>query len=110
MGKCERIKNTIFPTSYSSALHVAIYLFSIFLAISEPFKLDFILEIVILVLISSVFFSLEKAAYRLQDPFENKPTDTAMSSISRTIDINIRQLLDEEELPEPIAPEKFYTL
>jgi len=75
MGKCERIKNTIFPTSYSSALHVAIYLFSIFLAISEPFKLDFILEIVILVLISS-----------------------------------IRQLLDEEELPEPILPEKFYIL
>ena len=57
-----------------------------------------------------MFFSLEKAAFRLQDPFENKPTDTAMSSISRTIDINIRQLLDEEELPEPIKPGKFYIL
>ena len=110
MGKCERIKNTVFPTNYSFTLHIAIYLFVIFLATSEPFKLNIILEVVILVLISSVFFSLEKAAYRLQDPFENKPTDTAMSSISRTIDINIRQLLDEEELPEPIAPEKFYTL
>ena len=110
MGKCERIKNTVFPTNYSYTLHMAIYLFVVFLAISEPFKLDFILEVVILVLISSVFFSLEKAAYRLQDPFENKPTDTAMSSISRTIDINIRQLLDEEELPEPILPEKFYIL
>ena len=110
MGKCERIKNTVFPTNYSLTLHIAIYLFVIFLATSEPFKLNIMLEVIIIVLISSVFFSLEKAAFRLQDPFENKPTDTAMSSISRTIDINIRQLLDEDELPEPIRPEKFYIL
>ena len=110
MGKCERIKNTVFPTNYSSTLYIAIYLFVIFLAISEPFKLNVVLEVIILVLVSAVFFSLENAAYRLQDPFENKPTDTAMSSISRTIDINIRQLLDEKELPEPIEAENFYIL
>ncbi|WP_317207862.1 bestrophin family ion channel [Joostella atrarenae] len=110
MGKCERIKNTVFPTNYSFALYIAIYLFVIFLATSEPFRLDFILELIILVLISGLFFSLEKAAYRLQDPFENKATDTPMSTISRTIDINIRQLLDEKELPEPIADKEFYKL
>jgi len=46
----------------------------------------------------------------LQDPFMNQPTDTAMTTISRTIEINIKQLLGEKEIPEPIKPEKFYAL
>lgn len=110
MGKCERIKNTVFPSNYTLLLHGAIYLFVVFLGVSEPFHLNFFLEVVILLVVSAVFFSLEKAAYRLQAPFENRPTDTAMTSISRTIDINIRQLLDEQDLPAPIAPTGFYSM
>lgn len=45
----------------------------------------------------------------MQDPFENKPTDTAMTSIARTIEINIKQLL-EEEIPEPLTTKKYYIL
>jgi len=110
MGKCERIKNTVFPTSYRKGLHLAIYLFVIFLSLTEPLKLSIFIEIPVLVILSMVFLFLEKAAFRLQDPFENLPTDTPVTSISRTIDINIRQLLGETELPEPIEPEDFYIM
>jgi putative membrane protein len=109
MGKCERIKNTVFPTNYRQGLFVAIYLFVIFLSMSA-LRLNIVLEVLILIIVSMVFFFLEKAAYRLQDPFENYPTDTPITSISRTIDINIRQLLGEKELPKPIEPNGFYIL
>ncbi len=70
MGKCERIKNTIFPTNYRKGLHAAIYLFVIFLILLVPLQLSIVLEVAIVLLIAMVFF-LEKAAYLLQDPFEN---------------------------------------
>ncbi|WP_116107633.1 bestrophin family protein [Lewinella sp. IMCC34191] len=110
MGKCERIKNTVFPTNYRKGLHAAIYLFVIFLILSVPFTLSVVMEVLIVLLIAMVFFFLEKAAYLLQDPFENLPTDTPMSAISRTIDINIRQLLGETELPPKVEPEEFYLM
>ena len=110
MGKCERIKNTVFPTNYRKGLHVAIYLFVIFLILSQPFQLPIVIEVGIVVLISLVFFYLEKAAYLLQDPFEDLPTDTPMTAISRTIDINLRQLLGETELPEPAREEEFFLM
>ncbi len=110
MGKCERIKNTVFPTTYRKGLHLAIYLFVIFLSLTEPLNLNIIIEVLVLLILSMVFLFLEKAAFRLQDPFENLPTDTPVTSIARTIDINIRQLLGETELPKPIEPDDFYIM
>ena len=53
---------------------------------------------------------LEKIAFVIQDPFENEPTDTAMTSISRNIEINIKELLGEKELPEPLKSKGFYIM
>jgi putative membrane protein len=97
MGKCERIKNTVFPPIYRYGLHGSIYLFVIFLSLSVAFKLQhFILEFFILVIVSTVFFFLEKAAFRMQDPFENIPTDTPMTFIAEKIEGDILQLLDQK--------------
>ncbi|CAN5361627.1 hypothetical protein BH23BAC1_BH23BAC1_45120 [soil metagenome] len=46
----------------------------------------------------------------MQDPFRNKPTDTAVTSIARTIEINIKQILKDPKVPQPITPEKFYLM
>ena len=46
----------------------------------------------------------------MQDPFENRPTDTAMTSIARKIEINIKQLLKETQIPAAHQPGKFYLL
>lgn len=55
-------------------------------------------------------FLLEKIAYQIQDPFENQPTDTAVTSIARTIEINLKELIEDETIPEPFKPEKFYIM
>ena len=44
----------------------------------------------------------------MQDPFENRPTDTAMTAIAMTIEINIKQLLKETEVPKPNQQDKFH--
>ena len=69
-----------------------------------------IFEVPLVVIISLPFFMLEKTAISLQDPFENKPNDTAMSTISTAIDRNIRQLLDLPDQPDPLEPESYYAM
>lgn len=47
----------------------------------------------------------------MQDPFENRHSDTNITTIARTIEINIKQLIgDEKNVPEPLKPYKFYSL
>lgn len=108
-GKSERIKSTVFPVTYSLFLHAIIYLFVITLSISLK-DIGAMFEIPLLMLISIAFLLLEKSATHMQDPFENRPTDTAVTAIARTIEINIKQLLKETDIPQPYQPEKFYSL
>jgi ion channel-forming bestrophin family protein len=106
-GKSERIKTTVFPVTYRIFLHSIIYLFVVTLSIALKDVAGHF-EIPLLLLISTAFFLLEKSATHMQDPFENRPTDTAMTAIARTIEINIKQLLKENDIPQPHQPEKFY--
>jgi putative membrane protein len=109
MGKAERINGTVFPSTYRKFLHFIIYLFVITLSIALK-DIDRPFVMLLLFLISISFFLIEKSAYHLQDPFRNRPSDVSVTAIARTIDINIRQLLGEKEVPAPLQPEKFYIL
>lgn len=109
MGMAERIKNTIFPVTYRLFLHFFIYIFVVTLSIALR-DIESYFEIPLLLFISSAFFLLERSATHLQDPFSNKPTDTAMTTIARNIEINIRQLLGEKEVPAAVPPKSFYSL
>ncbi|MFD0794367.1 bestrophin family protein [Mucilaginibacter litoreus] len=117
MGGCERIKNTVFPATYSVYIHLSVLLFILLL----PFGLiEFfgVVEVPLVIAIASSFFLIEKMAIHLQDPFENKPTDTPTTTISRTIERDVMQMLKETfKQDEPVAagagPEKskmFYIL
>ncbi|OLY91156.1 putative membrane protein [Cnuella takakiae] len=100
MGKCERIKNTVFPATYGLYIHFALVIFFILLPFALIDVFGIILYIPAIVAIASVFFLIEKMAIHLQDPFENKPTDTPMTAICGTIERDLKQVIDEE-VPEP---------
>jgi len=94
MGKCERIKNTIFPATYSLYIHFSLLFFFLLL----PFALIDVfgwLTIPVVLAISAAFFLIEKMAIHLQDPFENKPTDTPMTAICATIERDLKQVINE---------------
>lgn len=104
MGKCERIKNTVFPSSYSLLVDLLIYLWILFL----PFGLVDVIGYIMIPTAISLAFSflvIDRIAVYMQDPFENMPSDTPMFTLSRAIEINIKQELKLEHIPEPMQPE-----
>jgi putative membrane protein len=98
MGKCERIKNTVFPATYSLYIHMALMLFIVLLpfGVIEYFG---VFEVPLVVAISACFLLIEKMGIHLQDPFENKPTDTPMTTIAQNIEKNLIQLYQLNEQP-----------
>lgn len=109
MGKCERIKNTVFPRSYSLLVHLLIYVFATLL----PFGLDdkyIEVEIFLTAIIPLIFISIERTAIVMQDPFENTPMDTPMTSLSNTIEINLKQMIGDSNLPVSENPNTYYVM
>ncbi|MGV3600080.1 MAG: bestrophin family protein [Dyadobacter fermentans] len=103
MGKCERIKNTIFPTQYSFFVHLVIFIFTLVLPMGLVESIGRI-AIPITFTISFLFFYMEWIAYIMQNPFENGPNDIPMTSLSRNIEINLLQLIGADKIPEKILP------
>lgn len=109
MGKAERIKNTAFPKTYRLTLHLFIYIFLITLSLSIT-HLHSIVEVPLLMFIALPFLLLEKIALSIQDPFENRPSDTAMTTIANTIETNIKDLLGETPIAKSLKEDSFYIL
>jgi putative membrane protein len=55
-------------------------------------------------LVGFIFLALDKIGRDLEDPFDNTMHDIPLTSITRTIEINLRQMLGETQLPEPVVP------
>ena len=109
MGKCERIKNTIFPKAHSLLIHLIIYVFATML----PFGLDdknVAVEIAITFFIPIIFVAIEKTSILMQDPFENQPMDTPVTDLATTIEINLKQMINSEEVPKREKSNEYYIL
>lgn len=101
-GKAERIKNTVFPYYYNYFTRVFLWLFIIFL----PFTLTEMMSwgaIPMTVAIAFVFSILEKSGAITEDPFEGRAADTPMSTITRSIEIDLLEMLGEDDLPQPLS-------
>jgi len=107
-GKSERIKNFPFPRQYATVNLLFVWIFILML----PFgmlnvfsNLNIIwLSIPFTMLVSWVFILMEMIGEYSENPFEGLYNDVPITSMSRGIEIDIRQMLDETDLPKPIAP------
>ena len=109
-GGCERIKNTPFPRqfAYFSTVFVWIFIFLLPLGLVDEFgrlghDASVWLTIPFSVLISWVFSTIEIVGDNSEDPFENYVNDVPMTAICRTIEIDLREMLGEEEIPKPLS-------
>lgn len=109
MGKSERIKNTVFPSTYSLYIHLALHFFILLLPFGLVQLFGFLM-VPVLIVITACFFLIEKMAIHLQDPFENKPTDTPVLSISRNIERDLKQMMKDKHVPMAYQPDRFYIL
>lgn len=107
-GKSERIKNFPFPRQYAS---VAIWITVVF-CVFVPFGLLDVLNEkepwmfwicpFLSGLITWVFFLMEKIGDYSENPFEGTYNDVPITSISRAIEIDMREMIDDSAIPEPI--------
>ena len=107
-GKCERIKNTPFPRQYAYFSQVFTWLFILLLPfglVGEFAKMGHTFAFVSIpfsVLISWIFVTMEVVGDNSEDPFENFINDVPMTALCRTIEIDLREMLGETELPEKV--------
>ncbi len=110
-GKCERIKNFPYPRQFASINSFFIWLFVILLPfgmLNEFYKMGEYyvwLTIPFSIVVSWVFVSMEKVGESTENPFEGGANDVPITALSRTIEIDLRDMLDEENLPSPITAE-----
>jgi len=105
MGKCERIKNTVFPVHYGFFIRLSIIIFAMLLPL-EIVEFLGILTIPV-TFVTIIFISvIESIAIYLQDPFENRAADIGTTTICRTIEINLLQMTDEKNVPKIIPPDR----
>ncbi len=104
-GKCERIKNTVFPLTYTTVLAWCINLFYFIAPLSVvddigywciPFSL----------LLGGVFAMIEDISDFIQSPLDDILSGTPIYAISRTIEIDLLEELGEVDVPEPIKPSR----
>ncbi len=62
------------------------------------------------VLISWVFFTMERVGDTSENPFENALNDVPMSSICRGIEIDLKSMLGEKDLPPSLEPQQYVIL
>jgi len=102
-GGAERIKNTPMPKQYDyfPKLFVQIYCFVLPLAL--VINMGWLTPLGS-TLVGFIFLALDKIGQDLEDPFENAIYDVPLTSITTTIDVNLRQLLGETAIPKPVQP------
>lgn len=103
MGMAERIRNTVFPTTYNYFTKVFIWLFvvSVALVLSDAMG---IWSVFMSWLIGFVFISTQINGMTLLNPFNNNSASIPLNQITRTIEINLLQMLKEVNIPEPVKP------
>ncbi len=110
-GKCERIKNTPFPRQYAFFSKIFTWVFILLLPFGMVREFDSMghsfmwLTVPFCVLISWVFITMEIVGDNSEDPFEGFINDVPMTALCRTIEIDLREMLGETDLPPGIKPE-----
>lgn len=118
-GKSERIKNFPYPRQYATINSLFIKLFCILLPFAllgefnnlntdmagalKGYMVWFVIPFS--ALISWVYISLDQVGESTENPFEGSPNDVPISQMSRTVEIDIKEMLGEVDLPPALKPQ-----
>jgi putative membrane protein len=102
-GACERIKNTPIPYSYTTLIHriTAGYCYALPFGLVDQVK---VYTPFVCVLVAYAFLGLDVVGDEIEMPFGSDWNDLPLRSISRTIEVNIRQRAGEHDLPPLLTP------
>jgi putative membrane protein len=103
LAACERIDNTPIPFAYTLLLHRTAYLYCFLLPIGLVDTVGMMTPLVVAIL-SYTFFGLDALGDEIETPFGESQNDLPLSAMCRTIEINLRESLQETNIPAPLEP------
>jgi ion channel-forming bestrophin family protein len=109
-GKAERIKKFPLPRQYGFMSFVFVGIFVFILPFGTLGQFDSLgvwgslLSVPFTILIAWVYIMMELVGDYSENPFEGLGNDIPMLSLCRTIEIDLREMLGEKDLPKPIEP------
>ena len=110
-GKCERIKNFPYPRQFATINLYFVWLFMLLVPFGMLQEFGELggnkvwLTIPFSTLVCWVFHTMEKIGEATENPFEGGANDVPMTALSRTIEIDLREMMDETEIPDGIQAE-----
>ena len=109
-GRCERIKNFPYPRQFATLNYwfIRLFVWLVPFGMLQEFRrvgtAAVWLTIPFSVIVTWLFLALEKVGESTENPFEGNANDVPITALSRTIEIDLRQLLGEADVPPPLAP------
>ncbi len=116
-GKAERIKNFPYPRNFSSIATYILFIFVILVPFGLLKEMDKLgdgtfmqgytiwFNVIFSTLITWALHTLDTVGESSVNPFEGSANDVPITQISRAIEIDMRDMLDEKDLPAAIAPQ-----
>ena len=107
-GQCERIKKFPLPRQYGnmSIIFVAIFIFLLPLGMISEFakigQFGVWLSVPFTIIIGWVYLMMELVGDYTENPFEGMGNDIPMLSLCRTIEIDLKEMLRETDIPPAI--------
>ena len=111
-GQNERIKAFPLPRQYAniSRYFTGVFLlllpFTLIPELMNKGELGIWLSIPITAMIGWVYIMMELVGEYTENPFEGLPNDIPMFSMCRSIEIDLKEMLQETDLPSPITPKR----
>jgi putative membrane protein len=102
-GGTERIKNTPMPRQYDHFPQLFVHMYCVMLPLALVTNMGWFTPLGS-TLVGFIFLALDKIGRDLEDPFDNSVYDVPLTAITRTIDVNLRQMLGETALPKGETP------
>ncbi|MBL7956756.1 MAG: multidrug transporter [Flavobacteriales bacterium] len=109
-GKCERIKNFPYPRQFGTLnlmftrLFINLVPFGMLGEFSKLGDGAIWLTVPFSALVAWVFNMMEKIGEATENPFEGSANDVPITAITRTIEIDLREMLGERDIPPPLQP------
>ena len=100
MGRCERIKNTLFPATYLYFTRIFIWVMIAVLTMDIVGEAG-IWSIALGWLIGFVFHVTHLNGLSLMNPFDGNPACIPLDALVRTAEINVLQMLNHSPVPQP---------
>lgn len=108
-GRCERIKNFPFPRQYATLNMFALWAFVLLLPFGLLSTFDdgsaaVWLVIPFTILCGWIFFTMEMIGDYSENPFEGLWNDVPITALCRTIEIDLRQIIGDADVPPALQP------